>query len=103
MILMPKKWKGSFPGRKRTQIMRIDAVILHLESTLIQSNAGEAEDIRARIGCPDDISFLEYIRGLSATDRNRQILASLEDPSALDEVGAEAKRLLSVLTSAQMI
>jgi hydrogenase maturation factor/beta-phosphoglucomutase-like phosphatase (HAD superfamily) len=59
--------------------MRIEAVILHLESTLIQTNTDEAGDIRTRIGCPVDISFLEYIRDLSDTDSNRQILTSLEE------------------------
>ena len=59
--------------------MRIEAVILHLESTLIQTNADEAGEIRARIGCPVDISFLNYIRELPETDSNRQILTSLEE------------------------
>ena len=69
--------------------MRIEAVILHLESTLIQSNADGAKDIKARIGCPDKISFLEYIRGLSGTDRNRQIQASLEEYELKIAAGAQ--------------
>ena len=59
--------------------MRIEAVILHLESTLIKSDSREAGDARSGIGCPGEISILDYIHGITASGKKNRILASLEE------------------------
>ena len=47
--------------------MRIKAVILHLESTLVQKDILEAKALKAEIGCPPEISILDYVRGMSVS------------------------------------
>ena len=59
--------------------MRIKAVILHLESTLIQTDTGEAGRVKAVIGCPAEVSILEYISGMTAAEEKNRILATLEE------------------------
>ena len=76
--------------------MRIKAVILHLESTLIQTELGDTGAIRAEIGCPADMSTLDYIRGLSNGADKDRALAALDDcerkaaANAEPAAGAEA-------------
>ncbi len=59
--------------------MRIKAVILNLESSLIKGELGDAEAVRARIGCPAELPTLDYIRGLSSAADKKSVLAALDD------------------------
>ena len=76
--------------------MHIKAVILHLETTLVQKNILEAKAIKAEIGCPPEISILDYVRGMSKAEEKSRVLTVLEEHelSAADHAkpapGAEA-------------
>ena len=76
--------------------MRIKAVILHLETTLVQKDTLEAKALKAEIGCPLEISILEYVRGMSKAGEKSRVLTVLEklELSAADRAkpapGAEA-------------
>jgi hydrogenase expression/formation protein HypE len=76
--------------------MRIEAVILHLESTLIQTSAREDKAIRAAIGCPAEMPTLDFVRGLSGAQDENRVLAALADyelkaaDNAVLSLGAEA-------------
>jgi hydrogenase expression/formation protein HypE len=59
--------------------MRIKAVILHLESTLIQSTVHEDRALRAAIGCPAEMPTLDFVRGLSKPEDKNRVLAALDD------------------------
>ena len=59
--------------------MHIKAVILHFESTLIQTEFGDPGSIRAEIGCPAEMPILDYIRGLSSLKDKKRVLATLDD------------------------
>jgi hydrogenase maturation factor/beta-phosphoglucomutase-like phosphatase (HAD superfamily) len=58
--------------------MRIEAVILHLESTLIQTGVLEDKAIKAAIGCPVEMPTLDFVRGLSKAKTKNRVLAALE-------------------------
>lgn len=70
--------------------MRIEAVILHLESTLIQSELGDAGAVRAEIGCPAEMPILDYISGLSNAAERKRILSALGDYELSAAANAEA-------------
>jgi len=58
--------------------MRIKAVILHLESTLIQTSVREDKAIKAAIGCPPKMPTLDFVRGLSQSEDKDRVLTALE-------------------------
>ena len=58
--------------------MRIKAVILHLESTLIQTSVHEDKAIRAAIGWPPEMPALDFVRGLSKSEDGNRVLTALE-------------------------
>ena len=76
--------------------MPIKAVILHLESTLVQKGILEAKTLKAEIGCPPEISILDYVRGMLKAEEKSRVLTVLEELelSAADHAkpapGAEA-------------
>ena len=59
--------------------MLIKAVILHLESTLVQKGILEAKALKAEIGCPPDIPTLNFVRGLSKAVEKSRVLTVLEE------------------------
>ncbi|MBE9545508.1 MAG: hypothetical protein IMF02_13510 [Proteobacteria bacterium] len=59
--------------------MPIKAVILHLESTLVQKGILEAKALKAEIGCPPDIPTLNFVRGLSKAVEKSRVLTVLEE------------------------
>jgi len=58
--------------------MPIKAVILHLESTLVQKDILEAKALKAEIGCPPEIPTLNFVRGLSKAVEKSRVLTVLE-------------------------
>jgi hydrogenase maturation factor/beta-phosphoglucomutase-like phosphatase (HAD superfamily) len=76
--------------------MRIKAVILYLEGTLIQTGVHEAKAIRAEIGCPAEMPTLDFVRGLSKAEDKKRVLTALESyelkaaENAIPAPGAEA-------------
>ncbi len=58
--------------------MRINAVILHLESTLIQTGAHEAAAVKAAIGCPAEMPTLDFVRDLPGGEDKNRVLRALE-------------------------
>jgi hydrogenase maturation factor/phosphoglycolate phosphatase-like HAD superfamily hydrolase len=58
--------------------MRIKAVILHLETTLIQTTVHEDKAIRAAIGCPAEMPTLDFVRGLSKSEDKKAVLTALD-------------------------
>ena len=59
--------------------MHIKAVILHFESTLIQTEFRDPGAIRSEIGCPAETPVLDYIRGLPDNADKKRILTALDD------------------------
>ena len=76
--------------------MRFKAVILHLESTLLQPGLIEAGAVKTEIGCPAEMSTLDFIRGLSPVEEKHRVLTALEGfeltaaDNAKPATGAEA-------------
>ncbi len=75
--------------------MRIEAVILHFETTLIQTELADSGAIRSGIGCPAETPILDYIRGLPRAADQKRALATLDDyertaANARPAAGAEA-------------
>ena len=76
--------------------MHIKAVILHFETTLIQTEFRDPAAVRSEIGCPAEMPILDYIRGLASTADRKRVLAALDDyeqaaaAAVKPAVGAEA-------------
>ena len=58
--------------------MRIKAVVLHLDTILIQTDVDEINKIKISSGCPVERSMPDFIRSLPNAAQKNQILAELE-------------------------
>ena len=59
--------------------MRIEAAILHLERTLIQTSVQDVKTLKTVIECPAEMPMLDFITGLSNAAAKKDVLAAIED------------------------